>query len=108
MRLMITSQKTDRLDRWQWVFEDWPDVICQRGLRAQTPIDAVLMAAVEEWNAHHAERQISDENDKVIAGRTERCGRFALANSCPSRESGGRRLGRSARTGAVATDADGT
>ncbi|MFH9062186.1 hypothetical protein ACH4GM_13330 [Streptomyces coeruleorubidus] len=46
MRLVITSQKTDTLDRWQHVFEDCQDVICQQGLRAETPVDAVLMAGV--------------------------------------------------------------
>ncbi|MCT9142059.1 hypothetical protein [Streptomyces violarus] len=46
MRLVITSQKTDTLDRWQRVFEGCEDVICQRGLRAETPVDAVLMAGI--------------------------------------------------------------
>lgn len=46
MRLVITSQKTDTLERWQRVFEGYEDVICQRGLRAETPVDAVLMAGI--------------------------------------------------------------
>ncbi|MDG9708227.1 hypothetical protein [Streptomyces sp. DH10] len=46
MRLVITSQKTDTLDRWQRVFEGCGDVICQPGLRAETPVDAVLMAGI--------------------------------------------------------------
>ncbi|MEU0387509.1 SMI1/KNR4 family protein [Streptomyces chartreusis] len=46
MRLVITSQKTDTLDRWQRVFEGCGDVVCQRGLRAETPVDAVLMSGL--------------------------------------------------------------
>ncbi|MDQ1017028.1 hypothetical protein [Streptomyces afghaniensis] len=46
VRLVITSQKTDTLDRWQRVFDGCQDVICQQGLRARTPVDAVLMAGI--------------------------------------------------------------
>lgn len=46
MRLVITSQKADTLDRWQRVFEECEDVSCQRGLRAGIPVDAVLMAGM--------------------------------------------------------------
>ncbi|WP_328873146.1 hypothetical protein OHT76_25275 [Streptomyces sp. NBC_00287] len=46
MRLVITSQKTDTLDRWQRVFEGCAEVTCRCGLRAEIPVDAVLMAGV--------------------------------------------------------------
>ncbi|CAL9525144.1 hypothetical protein [Streptomyces sp. enrichment culture] len=46
MHLVITSQKPGTLDRWQRVFEGCADVSCQRGLRSETPVDAVLMAGL--------------------------------------------------------------
>ncbi|MXM62308.1 hypothetical protein GR925_02290 [Streptomyces sp. HUCO-GS316] len=46
MYLVITSQKNETLDRWQRVFEGCTDVACQKGLRAETPVDAVLMAGL--------------------------------------------------------------
>ncbi|MBC2908240.1 hypothetical protein [Streptomyces cupreus] len=46
MRLVITSQKTDTLDRWQRAFEGCAEVTCRRGPRAETPVDAVLMAGL--------------------------------------------------------------
>ncbi|MGC0330213.1 hypothetical protein RKD23_003203 [Streptomyces sp. SAI-170] len=46
MRLVITSQKADTLARWQRVFEGCADAVCRRGLRSDTPVDAVLMAGL--------------------------------------------------------------
>ncbi|MFE6336250.1 hypothetical protein ACFVOK_24045 [Streptomyces sp. NPDC057798] len=46
MHIVITSQKTSTLDRWQRVFEGCADVTCRRGLRAESPVDAVLMAGL--------------------------------------------------------------
>ncbi|MFF4400213.1 hypothetical protein [Streptomyces sp. NPDC001480] len=46
MQLVITSQKAETLDRWRRVFEGCDDVLFERGLRAETPVDAVLMAGI--------------------------------------------------------------
>jgi hypothetical protein len=46
VNLVITAQRTETLGTWQPVFEDCADVVCQRGLRAGSPVDAVLMAGL--------------------------------------------------------------
>ncbi|WP_316776038.1 hypothetical protein [Streptomyces sasae] len=56
MQLVITSRKAETLDRWQHVFEGCDDVVFQRALRAETPVDAVLMAgifAIERYGSRH-------------------------------------------------------
>jgi hypothetical protein len=69
VRLVITSQKMDTLDRWQRVFEGCPDVICQRGLRAETPVDAVHMAGVFALNATVDARRRGGSDPGEPAGR---------------------------------------
>ncbi|MFE7957825.1 hypothetical protein [Streptomyces sp. NPDC057413] len=57
MRLVVTSEKAETLNRWQAVFEDCDDVLFQQAPRAETPVDAVLMAgifAIERYGSRPA------------------------------------------------------
>jgi len=46
MQLVITSQNTGTLETWRGVFSEFPGVTFQAALRAETPVDAVLMAGI--------------------------------------------------------------
>lgn len=46
MRLVVTSQKPQTLNRWQRVFANCVRVSCEQGLRSTEPVDAVLMSAI--------------------------------------------------------------